>query len=453
MDRKRKSAEKKISSALYYHLTRYNEWEDHRLCLLVSGQKRSGKTTSVLKALENKKYCYFSFKGLCSDLSRKLLFQELVCMQIEPKTNSWADVFDGFNQLTKACKIFIFDDLDEIVKEKDFQEAFQSYIDDPNRNRVFIVLILTTGKSLAPLIIPYCLVETKYQSIAEIKKAHPKRTGTEVVELFTLSGGNSDIINEFQGDLTIDENLKQLISKKSTFMNFAWEVLSFHYRRPETYAFLLYALALGNNRISEVGKFTGYPYNKCDKYIKSLIEVGLVKTGSKDSKTVYEIANSYFKIWFQYVFSNQNQIITGTFFDKSFETMLNDIRKTDVQTNFTAACFETLKNRISYDLPFKLKESVVYKPTTIKTKNEEYIFDFAGRDKGKAVFVKIFHDENITVGKEEYGKIERAVTHCYPLSDSYIYIFAKRRFSDFLVHEASFGIVKLFNLDRLRFRE
>lgn len=67
--------------------------------------------------------------------------------------------------------------------------------------------------------------------------------------------------------------------------------------------------------------------------------------------------------------------------------------------------------------------------------------------------MKIFHDEEMTVGREEYDKLERAVMRCHTLSDSNIYIFAKRRFSDSLVHEASFGIVKLFHLDRLRFRD
>lgn len=453
MDRQRNSTEKKISSALYYHQTRYNEWADQRCCLLISGQVGSGKTAAVLNGLEHKKYFYFSFKVVCSDLGRKLFFKELTALQIQPATDCWANIFDGLNQLAKTCKIFIFDDLDEIIKEKDFAQSLSAYIDDPNRNRVFMVLIHTTGKSLSPLSFPCRLVETKYQSIAEMKKAHPKRTGTELVELFTLSGGISEIISEFQDDLTIDDNLKQLLINNSAFMTFVWTVLSFHYRRPETYAFILHALALGNNRISEVGKFTGYPYNKCDKYIKSLIEIGLVKAVSKDNKTEYEIVNSYFKIWFRYIYSNQSQIATGAFFDKSFEEMLDEICTADVPTAFTTACFETLRKRVSYDLSVKLTDTLDYKPVTVKLKNEDYTFDFAGRDKGKAVFVKIFHDESMTVGKEEYEKLERAVARCHPLSDSYIYIFAKRRFSDFLVHEASFGIVKLFNLDRLRFRE
>lgn len=453
MDRQRNRTEKKISSALYYHQTRYNEWADQRLCLLVAGHKGSGKTTAVLNGLEHKKHFYFSFKGVCSELGRRLFFKELTALQIQPATDCWADIFDGLNQLAKTCKIFIFDDLDEIVKEKDFAQSFQTYIDNPNRNRVFMVLIHTTGKSLAPLTIPCRTVETKYQSIAEMKKAHPKRTGTELVDLFTLSGGIAKIIAEFQDELTIEENLKQLIASSSAFMTFVWEVLSFHYRRPETYAFILHALALGNNRISEVGKFTGYPYNKCDKYIKSLIEIGLVKAVSKDGKTEYEIANSYFSIWFRYIYPNQSKISTGAFFEKLFADMLDNIRTTDVPTTFTTACFETLRKRASWDLSVKLTNTLVYKPVTVKLKNEDYTFDFAGRDNGKAVFVKIFHDESLTVGKEEYEKLERAVARCHRLSDSFIYIFAKRRFSDFLVHEASFGIVKLFNLDRLRFRE
>lgn len=453
MDRQRNSTEKKISSALYYHQTRYNEWADQRLCLLVTGQMGSGKTTVVLNGLEHKKYFYFSFKGVCSELGRKLLFKELTALQMQPATDCWTDIFDGLNQLAKSCKIFIFDDLDEIIKEKDFVQGFQAYIDNPNRNRVFMVLIHTTGKSLAALSIPCCTVETKYQAIAEIKKAHPKRTGTELVELFTLSGGIPKIIAEFQKDLTIEENLKQFLIGSSAFMTFAWEILSFHYRRPETYAFILFALALGSNRISEVGKFTGYPYNKCDKYIKSLIEVGLVKAERHDGKSVYTIVNSYFQIWFRYIYPYQSKISEGTFFDKPFEDMVDSIRTADVPTAFTAACFETLRRRVGCDLSVKLTNALAYKPVTVKLKNEEYTFDFAGRDKGKAVFVKIFHDESLTIGKEEYEKLERAVAHCHPLSDSYIYIFAKRRFSDFLVHEASFGIVKLFNLDRLRFRE
>lgn len=53
--------------------------------------------------------------------------------------------------------------------------------------------------------------------------------------------------------------------------------MSKSFRTPESYNILLYAMANGYNRISESAAYSGYPKNKCDKYIKALCEVGLVR--------------------------------------------------------------------------------------------------------------------------------------------------------------------------------
>ena len=63
---------------------------------------------------------------------------------------------------------------------------------------------------------------------------------------------------------------------------------------------LLYAMANGDNRVSELAKFSGYPKNKCDKYIKALCEYGLVcKVPGKNSHTKYCPANSYLSLWYK----------------------------------------------------------------------------------------------------------------------------------------------------------
>lgn len=442
-----------ISDALYLHLTRQSDWADKRFCFVLSGRRDSGKTTTALRAFEKKKHFYFSFRGLCADMASKLLCKALSEKGVQLQGDSWADIFVGLNGLAKTCGVVIFDDLDEMMIEKEFMSALQAYLDDPNRRRVFLLLVHTTGRSLESLKLLCWCAATTYQSIAEIKSAHPNRTGTEVVELFTFSGGISDVLNDFSDDLGIDENIELLLSKHSAYKSFAWESLAHHYRRPETYAFILHALALGHGRISEVGKFTGYPYNKCDKYIQSLIEISFVRAVDRDKKTQYEIINPYFKIWFQYIYPNRSSIECGDFSNSGLQFMLSEIRAEYISQVFTEACFATLKYRISEDISVQLKDSIAPKPFAVKLDGEGYIFDFAKRDKGKAVFVKIFHDEDKTVGREEYDKLECAVMRCHTFSDSHIYIFAKRRFSDSLVHEASFGIVKLFHLDRLRFRD
>ncbi len=72
------------------------------------------------------------------------------------------------------------------------------------------------------------------------------------------------------------------------------------FRTPESYNTLLYGMANGYNRIGEIAKFSGFPKNKCDKYIKALIEHGLVtKVPDENGHTKYFPANSYLTLWYK----------------------------------------------------------------------------------------------------------------------------------------------------------
>lgn len=435
----------------YYHLKQIQQSPNLKSGFFIYGPKGSGKTTAAMTAMGQRRHFYFSFKGLCGNMCQKLLFTKLQKHNIQPASNSFKDIFIALDDLAKTHRVFIFDDIDNIMPDKNFVEVLNSYLHNQNGNPVFIIFISTNETSLNNLDISLETYQTSYLSIADIKKAYPNRTGDEIVELFTLTGGIPEILAEFKNELSIKENLANLISQNSKFMNFPLDALAFHYRRPESYAFILHSLAVGNSKISEVGKFTNYPYNKCDKYIKSLIKTGFVQATVVNNKTEYKIVNSYFKIWFQYIYPNLSQIATAEFFNQEFDNMLSQIRKNNVRQVFTEACFKTLRQRFDMSLPTNFKEKLTYRPAMIKFKNNSYSFDLIIKDKDKAVFVKIFHDENQSIGKEEYEKLTAATASIHILYDSHIYIFAKRRFSDYLVHEASLGTLKLFNLDRLRY--
>lgn len=72
------------------------------------------------------------------------------------------------------------------------------------------------------------------------------------------------------------------------------------FRTPESYNTLLYAMANGHNRISELSAFSSYPKNKCDKYVKKLCGFGLVrKVPEKNGYTKYYPANSYIALWYK----------------------------------------------------------------------------------------------------------------------------------------------------------
>jgi len=420
------------------------------------GPRGSGKTTFLLDCFSEKPHFYFSFAGLDERMARHLLgdslTRELDCAMPE----TWDDIFSALNQLAMTTKIFIFDHLDSLASSRTFCSALQGYIDDPNRRRILLMLVHTDTVPLNLLSLRNRRIELPYCTIADIKKACPRRTGQEILEMYTLSGGVLKIVNSFAEGEPIAESVRRMLTEDSPFLTFAEKVLSAHFRRPESYAMLLHAIATGHDSVSELGKFSGYPYNKCDKYLKALMAAGLVeavkqRAESGAEKTSYQIRNSYFRIWFRYVYPNRTMIATGGFDDYFLSVALPEIRRADVELEYTGACFRALKHRVDEQVPASLRSAVTYNLFTVKRANFSDTFDFAGKAKNTAVFVKIFHDDSSAVGRAQLDALERAVNLVHPYVDSKIYLFSKRRFSDALIKEATFGVVKLFTIDRLRF--
>lgn len=82
--------------------------------------------------------------------------------------------------------------------------------------------------------------------------------------------------------------MRTFLRTDSIFYRLAVSWMNESFRTPESYNTLLYAMANGCNRIGEIAKFSGFPKNKCDKYIKALIEHGLViKEPGKNGHTKY----------------------------------------------------------------------------------------------------------------------------------------------------------------------
>ncbi|MEG0838702.1 MAG: hypothetical protein RSF33_02705 [Hydrogenoanaerobacterium sp.] len=440
-----------MTSALYSHNIKQGKWESKRCVLELVGSRGSRKTSFVLDYFSSKRHFYFSFQGLDEPMARKLLAGRL-----EAIATSWTGIFSALNDMAMHTNIILFDDMDDIVTDKIFSAALQAYIDDPARRKVFLVLVHNKNTKLDTLELISHTIAVPYCSIAEIKKSCPERTGQEALLLYTLSGGIPEIVNSFDDQSSIQENLRRMLCNKSPLLCFAEETLAHHFRRPEGYAMILYALATGHTRISEIGGFTDFAYNKCDKYIKALIACGLVqkekiKAESGVEKTSYKISNPYYQNWFEYIYPNRDRIVLGTFSEWFLANALPKIVDEYLEYKYIAACFRAVHGRLDTYLPIAIRDMVAYNPYRIAKDNFDYTFDCFAKSGRQAVFVKIFHGEHEIVGREHLAELERAIALCHRYVDSHIYLFSKRRFGDYAVHDASVTPVKLFTVERLKF--
>ena len=99
----------------------------------------------------------------------------------------------------------------------------------------------------------------------------------------------------------------------------------------------------------------------------------------------------------------------------------------------------------------RIKEKVIYCPESVSKGNFSYTFDAIARNVNKAVFIKVFAEANENCKKAELEKIRKAVMSVNTYYDSHIFIFSKRRFSDYAASEAANDdSLTLVEVDRLR---
>jgi len=93
-------------------------------------------------------------------------------------------------------------------------------------------------------------------------------------------------------------------------------------------------------------------------------------------------------------------------------------------------------------------------PMTLKNKKGDfqYAFDAIYRNSEKAVFVKVFPDPLENCKEDELVKIRKAVEMTNMYYDCHIFIFTKRRFSDYAAREAVYEkVVSFVEVDRLKY--
>lgn len=82
----------------------------------------------------------------------------------------------------------------------------------------------------------------------------------------------------------------------------------------------------------------------------------------------------------------------------------------------------------------------------------DYTFDTIYRKGEKAIFVKVFSDPLENIKKDELDKIENAVMQVCKYYNCHIFLYSKRRFSDYAAkHAMEDKNISFVEVERLRF--
>lgn len=418
---------------LYAHVRSYWESKSTPWITQLCGKSGIGKTTLARSYLEAFDGEYFSLRNLDAAFAPQIFLSGC---------KLWKDFFAKIGK-TKNRPVIFFDDVDDRNDKEEFLNALPELV-----RKAYVVLIVRTKMELPfPSDILQMTAVTVPMLLAENKGFNP----LDALRTIAITDGIPKLVQLFDFQRTFAENLGLLFTQNSAFFRYAESELHRNFRTPETYNILLYGMATGHNRISQLAEFSGFPQNKCDKYLKALDKDGLLETVQrKDTaghvRTHYYPKGGYWKTWFRYVFPSQGRRLKPLEGD-SLQLLANDIDHSIVAEYFKTVCWKWMKKNygdyywdeiLRFDDP---KQQDV-------TVNGDH-FDYVQETKDHTIYVKIWDDIGEGFPKAEFQKIETVTTKNRPFYENIYFLFSAGRACNYVEQLRNLGTVAVVDLKSL----
>lgn len=306
---------------------------------VLTGRRRIGKTSLVLKAYKDKPILYF-FVG------RKA--ESLLCEEFREETESklgvklggmpkgFAELFDYLMQLSKQQSFTLF--IDEFqnfdrVNPSIFSDM-QKIWDLGHQESKMNLIVCGSVYSMMTKIFrdkkePLYNRQNRFMTIQAFQPSvlkeilieyHPGYTNEDLLALYTFTGGVAKYIQLLvdDGALTLDAMIDAIVNPDSTFINEGRSILVEEFGKEyDLYFSILSAIASGKTRRSEIESLIekpigGYMTRLEDDYgiIVKQIPVG-AKPLSKNA--VYTIRDNFFTFWFRFIYKYGHMIEIGAY--------------------------------------------------------------------------------------------------------------------------------------------
>ena len=418
--------EKEIQTAASAHLNRRIGSGVMYLC----GKNGLGKTLLARQYVKNNSGLYFSFRNMDAALAPRIFF---------PDCNNWDAFFQKILE-TKNRPVIFFDDMDDRNDKDIFLEKLSSL-----KGAAFVVLIYRNESQ-----IPAKARKLTMKPIVppDLCREYKKLEQRDALRIIAMTDGIPALVSLFRLDVSFEENIKTLFAADSLYLRYAEENLQREFRSPESYNTLLYGLAIGCNRISQLAEFSGYPKNKCDKYLKALDAAGYIETDQKKDengqvRTHYFLKGGYLRVWYQLYFPRQQDFL-DPLDEETAKQLAFWIDDCATKYYFRKLCWHWFSRNVS---GFYGDGSVASaNPAQHDVTVNGVALDFIQHGKDRDLYMKIWDDPESGFPKELFQEIEKATTTTRPFYDNIYFLFSIGRVCNYVEELRKLGTVSIVEL-------
>ena len=418
---------------LYAHVRSYWESKSTPWITQLHGETGMGKTTLARSYLEAFGGEYFSLRNLDAAFAPQIFLSGC---------KLWKDFFAEIGE-TKNRPVIFFDDVDDKNDKEEFLNALPALA-----GKAYVVLIVRTQMELP---FPSNVIQMKAITVPMLLAENKALEQLDALRIIAITNGIPGLVRLFDFQKSFAENLPSLFVHDSAYFRYAESELRRSFRTPETYNILLYGMATGHNRISQLSEFSGFPQNKCDKYLKALDKAGLLETEQrKDTaghiRTHYYPKGGYWKTWFRYVFPSQGCYLRAQE-GEVLQQLADEIDKTIVAEYFKTVCWKWMKKNYG---DYYWDEILCFDdPKQQDVTVNGVRFDYVQETKDHTIYVKIWDDIREGFPKAEFQRIEAATTAVRPFYENIYFLFSAGRACNYVEQLRNLDTVSVVDLKSL----
>lgn len=291
--------------------------------VLFYGRRRVGKSRILIEFARKTKAIY-----LLADASENIL--DILAKQVGEefvRFSNWEDFFE-FVYKSKH-KIIIIDEFQYLYQiNKAWPTILQRWwekIKDTNKKIILCGSIISTIYKIA-MGYGSALYGRKTREIhiapikfRFIKEFFPNYSVEQLIEAYSIVGGVPRYLEEFDTKFGIDENIRNKILEKTSFLyNEPTNLLFEEFRTPASYSSIFQAISEGYTKFNEISEVSKIQSHRLPKYLTILERVGLIEKeipiGDKKVRiksTRYKIKDNFYNFWFKFIFKNKSMIEQG----------------------------------------------------------------------------------------------------------------------------------------------
>jgi AAA+ ATPase superfamily predicted ATPase len=323
------------------------------ILVVVKGRRRIGKSRLILEFSRTiSGQIFWSFAGLApqnglsAQEQRDNFARQLSWMlKIPPMTfQDWSDAFEYLSLHINPGDIILFDEISWMgAKDPTFIPKLKAWWDKQSRHMLLVFcgsvstwieenILKSTAffgrvnltVSLEPLSIP--------ESAEFLRKLGIKISYYDMYKLLSIVGGVPWYLEQFNPQMTADENIKQLAFEKSGLLVTEFDRI-FHdlfNGKGATYKKILDTLKEGSKTLSDIRESIEFPHSgTLSQMMDHLIVAGFVvkqsllsfKTAKPLKQSLYRISDPYMRFYLKMIFPNLGAILNGEFDQIPLSTM------------------------------------------------------------------------------------------------------------------------------------